>query len=162
MSATQSNNYWSATTYQGNLSNAWNVNFNNGNSNNNDKTNGNYVRCVRALPLPALNLFQKIILFELQNIHFCHFRPHIYECGLRGNPSSFLSFPWIRESRLNKKKENLDPRIREDDRKNTEIEKEKEKIRNGVGAFSVIPVKTGIQTRRKKKNLDSRIRGNDR
>ena len=30
-----------------NPSNAWNVNFNNGNDNNNDKTNSNYVRCVR-------------------------------------------------------------------------------------------------------------------
>ncbi len=31
----------------GNPSNAWNVNFNNGNSNNNDVSNTNRVRCVR-------------------------------------------------------------------------------------------------------------------
>lgn len=58
-SATQTNNYWSATTYQntGNENNAWNVNFNNGNTNNNNKTNSYRVRCVRALPPPALSLF---------------------------------------------------------------------------------------------------------
>jgi hypothetical protein len=28
--------------------NAWNVNFNDGNVNNNDKSNNNYVRCVRG------------------------------------------------------------------------------------------------------------------
>ncbi len=43
---TQSNNYWSSTTYAPNTSNAWNVNFNDGNVNNNNKTNNNYVRCV--------------------------------------------------------------------------------------------------------------------
>lgn len=46
--ATQSNNYWSATTIAGNPNNAWNVNFNNGNVNNNNKTNNNYVRAVRS------------------------------------------------------------------------------------------------------------------
>jgi hypothetical protein len=46
--ATQSNNYWSATTNAGNPNNAWNVNFNNGNANNNNKTNNNYVRAVRG------------------------------------------------------------------------------------------------------------------
>lgn len=40
-------NYWSSTTNASNTSNAWNVNFNNGNDNNDDKTNTNYVRCVR-------------------------------------------------------------------------------------------------------------------
>ncbi|MFN2427954.1 MAG: DUF1566 domain-containing protein [Candidatus Binatia bacterium] len=44
---TRSNNHWSSTTIQANPNNAWNVNFNNGNTNNN-KTNGNYVRAVRA------------------------------------------------------------------------------------------------------------------
>ncbi len=44
----QSNNYWSSTTNAGNTSNAWNVNFNNGNVNNNDKSNDNYVWCVRG------------------------------------------------------------------------------------------------------------------
>lgn len=46
--ATQSNNYWSATTYQPNPTNAWIVNFNDGNVNNDNKTNNNYVRAVRA------------------------------------------------------------------------------------------------------------------
>ncbi len=40
------NNYWSSTTYAPNTTNAWNVNFNNGNVNNNNKTNPYYVRCV--------------------------------------------------------------------------------------------------------------------
>lgn len=44
----QSSNYWSATTNANNTTNAWNVNFNNGNVNNNDKTNNNYVWCVRG------------------------------------------------------------------------------------------------------------------
>ena len=43
-----SNNYWSATTNASNTSNAWYVYFNNGNENWNDKSNSNYVRCVRA------------------------------------------------------------------------------------------------------------------
>ena len=55
---TQSNFYWSSTTYPANYSNAMNVNFNNGNANNNGKTNSNYVRCVRALPLPTLSLLR--------------------------------------------------------------------------------------------------------
>ncbi len=42
-----SSNYWSSTTNASDTSNAWNVNFNNGNDNWNDKTNTNYVRCVR-------------------------------------------------------------------------------------------------------------------
>ena len=42
-----SSNYWSSTTYAGDTTNAWNVNFNNGNDNINNKTNTNYVRCVR-------------------------------------------------------------------------------------------------------------------
>lgn len=46
--ATQSNNYWSATTNAGNPNNAWNVNFNNGNVNANNKSNNNYVRAVRG------------------------------------------------------------------------------------------------------------------
>jgi hypothetical protein len=45
---TRSNNHWSSTTIEANPNNAWNVNFNNGNTNNNNKTNGNYVRAVRA------------------------------------------------------------------------------------------------------------------
>ena len=40
--------FWTSTTNASDTSNAWNVNFNNGNDNWNDKTNSNYVRCVRA------------------------------------------------------------------------------------------------------------------
>ena len=40
-------NFWSSSTNVNNTNNAWNVNFNNGNVNNNNKTNTNYVRCVR-------------------------------------------------------------------------------------------------------------------
>jgi len=50
----QSDNYWSSTSYQNpdNQNNAWNVNFNNGNTNNNDKTNEYFVRCVREFLYP--------------------------------------------------------------------------------------------------------------
>jgi hypothetical protein len=47
-SSVQSNNYWSSTSYAANTGNAWNVNFNDGNVNNNDKPNTNYVWPVRA------------------------------------------------------------------------------------------------------------------
>ncbi len=45
-----SSNYWSSTTYQNNSNNAWNVNFNDGNVNpdNKNKNNNNYVRAVRG------------------------------------------------------------------------------------------------------------------
>jgi hypothetical protein len=46
--ATRSNNYWSSTTITANPNNAWIVNFNNGNVNNDNKSNGNYVRAVRG------------------------------------------------------------------------------------------------------------------
>ncbi|NDV56927.1 DUF1566 domain-containing protein [Bacteroides sp. 519] len=38
-------NYWSSTENSAN--NAWNVNFSNGNTNNNNKTNSRSVRCAR-------------------------------------------------------------------------------------------------------------------
>jgi len=44
----QSSNYWSATTNANNTSNAWDVNFNNGNVDNDDKDNNNFVWCVRG------------------------------------------------------------------------------------------------------------------
>ena len=44
----QSNNYWSSTTNANNTDNAWHVNLNNGNVNNDDKTNTNYVWPVRG------------------------------------------------------------------------------------------------------------------
>ena len=44
--ALTSSNYWAATEY--NTNNAWNVNFNNGNVDNNNKYNENYVRAVAA------------------------------------------------------------------------------------------------------------------
>lgn len=43
-----SNNYWSSTTNAANTTNAWIVNLNNGNVNNTNKTNNNYVWPVRA------------------------------------------------------------------------------------------------------------------
>ena len=47
--ATRSNNYWSASTYAPNTNNAWNVNFNDGNVNANNKPNNNLsVRAVRG------------------------------------------------------------------------------------------------------------------
>ena len=46
--ATQSNNYWSATTYQPNPSDAWIVNFVDGNVLDGNKTTNFYVRAVRA------------------------------------------------------------------------------------------------------------------
>ena len=47
-SGVQSNNYWSSTTNVNNPANAWNVNLNDGNVNNNDKTNASYVWPVRG------------------------------------------------------------------------------------------------------------------
>jgi RNA-directed DNA polymerase len=44
----QSNNYWSSTTNANNTDNAWVVNMDNGNVNNNHKSNNNYVWPVRA------------------------------------------------------------------------------------------------------------------
>ena len=46
-SNTISSFYWSASSVASNSTNAWNVNFNSGNVNSNNKTNNNYVRCVR-------------------------------------------------------------------------------------------------------------------
>ncbi|MBW7956064.1 hypothetical protein H3C66_05010 [Patescibacteria group bacterium] len=40
-------NYWSSTTSSEGTQNAWRVNLNHGNTNNNTKTNNNSVRCVR-------------------------------------------------------------------------------------------------------------------
>jgi hypothetical protein len=45
---TASDNYWSSTTYRNNPNNAWNVNFNDGNVNANNKNNGFRVRAVRG------------------------------------------------------------------------------------------------------------------
>jgi hypothetical protein len=46
--AIAASNYWSSTTNANNPSNAWNVNFNNGNVNANDKSNTLFVRVVRG------------------------------------------------------------------------------------------------------------------
>ena len=40
--------YWSSSSYANNTDNAWNVNFNDGNANNDDVNNDNYVRAVRT------------------------------------------------------------------------------------------------------------------
>ena len=45
---TAASNYWSSTTNANNPDNAWNVNFDNGNVNNDDKSNTNSVRAVRG------------------------------------------------------------------------------------------------------------------
>ena len=42
-----SDNYWSSSPNVSDASKAWNVNFNNGNDNWNNKSSTNYVRCVR-------------------------------------------------------------------------------------------------------------------
>ena len=47
-SGVQSNNYWSSTTNANNTDNAWNVNLNDGNVNNDNKDNNNYVWPVRG------------------------------------------------------------------------------------------------------------------
>lgn len=47
-SGVQSNNYWSSTSNADNTDNAWNLNLNDGNVNNDDKTNTNYVWPVRG------------------------------------------------------------------------------------------------------------------
>jgi hypothetical protein len=44
----QSSDYWSATTNANNATNAWAANFNDGNVDNNDKSNTHYVWCVRG------------------------------------------------------------------------------------------------------------------
>jgi len=44
----RSSSYWSSTTVLGGENNAWGVDFNDGNANWSNKSNGNYVRCVRA------------------------------------------------------------------------------------------------------------------
>ncbi len=43
----QSNDYWSGLEYAPNTNNAWNFNTNDGNQNNNDKTNSLYALAVR-------------------------------------------------------------------------------------------------------------------
>ncbi len=45
---TQSSDYWSSTTYAPNTSGAWIVNFSQGYTNGDYKTNASYVRCVRG------------------------------------------------------------------------------------------------------------------
>ena len=44
----QSTNYWSSSSNADNPTNAWNVNFDNGNVNDNNKTNTNFVWPVRG------------------------------------------------------------------------------------------------------------------
>jgi hypothetical protein len=47
-SGVQTNNYWSSSTNANNTGNAWILNLNNGNVNNDNKTNNNYVWPVRG------------------------------------------------------------------------------------------------------------------
>jgi len=46
--ATAASNYWSSSTFANNPTNAWNVNFNDGNVNANNKSNNKHVRAVRG------------------------------------------------------------------------------------------------------------------
>ena len=46
--ATAASNYWASSSYANNPANAWNVNFNDGNVNANNKSNNNFVRAVRG------------------------------------------------------------------------------------------------------------------
>ena len=46
--AVRASNYWSSSTNANNPDNAWNVNFDNGNVNNDDKSNTTSVRAVRG------------------------------------------------------------------------------------------------------------------
>lgn len=74
-----------------------NVNFNNGNTNNNNKTNSNYVRCVRALPPPALSLFTIFMsIFTLEKLY------KAYKSCQKGkkNTVNALSFEMEREKNL--------------------------------------------------------------
>ena len=51
-------NFWSSTENSNTPANAWNVNLNNGNTNNNAKTTAtNYVRCVRRYFMFGLSAF---------------------------------------------------------------------------------------------------------
>ena len=45
---TAASNYWSSTTNANNPNNAWNVNFDNGNVNNDNKNNTKHIRAVRG------------------------------------------------------------------------------------------------------------------
>jgi RNA-directed DNA polymerase len=67
LTITQSDNYWSGTTNANWTGSAWNINFNNGNVNNNDKDNVNYVRPVRSC--------QRLVMeeiFSFKNIYRCY------------------------------------------------------------------------------------------
>ena len=88
-------NYWSATTNSNNTTNAWNVDLSNGNTNNNNKTNPNNVRCVRALPPPALGLFMSAI-FTFEKLY------KAYRQCIRGkkNTINALTFELEREKNL--------------------------------------------------------------
>jgi len=71
-----SNNYWSST--ENSSTNAWNMNFNNDNANNNAKSNSRYVRCVRGYsissqsPSGLRNIFNGVILAKVR-IHVSRF-----------------------------------------------------------------------------------------
>ena len=56
-----SNNYWSSS--ENSSTNAYNLNFNNGNVNNNTKSNAKYVRCVRGKLIFNQNL--ELITYNL-------------------------------------------------------------------------------------------------
>ena len=63
-----SDNYWSGTTNANWTDNAWIVNFNDGNVNNDDKTNNYYVRPVRS----SERLLSMSEIFSFGNIYRCY------------------------------------------------------------------------------------------
>lgn len=93
--ATQSDNYWSSTAYENNTNNAWIVNFNDGNVNNDNMDNNNFVRCVRAFPPPTLSLFMSEI-FTLEKIFKAY-----NECKKhKGRTANAILFEFNREKNL--------------------------------------------------------------
>jgi len=96
-------NYWSATTKSNNTANAWNVDLANGNTNNNNKNNpNNTVRCVRALPPPALGLIGGNILQIMETIFTLQKIYKAYRDCIKGkkNTTNALSFEVYREKNL--------------------------------------------------------------
>jgi hypothetical protein len=58
------NNFWSSTEKSWDSTNAWNVNLNNGNTNNNTKVTLYYVRCVRRKLKFRLVTFNALVLLR--------------------------------------------------------------------------------------------------
>ena len=70
----QSSYYWSATTNANNTHNAWIVNMNNGNVNNNNKSNTSYVWPVRAGEWKPDNIGKMPPHFSFENLYACYLK----------------------------------------------------------------------------------------